>query len=228
MRKKLRYAALTVALSLGGAVAPAHAGIPTVDAAGIAASIAHAVQQAAEAAAQLAAFQQEIEQAQAQFEETKQLISGNSGYGGQYWSEELVSYIPTDATTGSWEEIYSQMDSSVLNSYREKYGLISDQPTQQEVFDKQLTNLRTLEAAHKANNLRLENIQNLQALADAAETPQEKDDIRARLAAEQAAIANEANRLSTVKDLMARQDNMLAQRQNAEFQDFMSNGVAAE
>lgn len=228
MRKKLRYTALAAALALGGAVAPAHAGIPTVDAAGIAASIAHAMQQAAEAAAQLEAIQQEIQQAQEQFDETKEMITGNSNYGSQYWSTELVSYIPTDATTGSWEEIYSSMDSSTLNSYRQKYGLISDVPTQQEVYDKQLTNLRTLEAAHRANNLRLENIQNLQALADAAETPQEKDDIQARLAAEQAAIANEANRLATVKDLMARQDRMLAQRQNAEFQDFLSNGVTAE
>lgn len=223
MKKQVRALAVAVALSAASMPFQASAsGIPTVDVAAIAQAVMDALQQAQEAADQLAAMQEEIEQSQKQFEETKEMTTGNSGFGGKYYDASLYDYLPTSPTSGSWEQIYSSMDSSTLNSYRNKYGLKSDNDTQQEVFDKQLTNLRTLEGAYKANNLRLENLKNLQALADAAQTPQEKEDIQARLQVEQANISNEANRLSTTKDLMERQDKMLAQKQNTEFDKFLS------
>ncbi|NMZ71325.1 type IV secretion system protein VirB5 [Pseudomonas peli] len=232
MNTKIRALALSVALAFGASSAPVYAsGIPTVDVAAIAQAVMDAMQQAMEAAEQLSAaqdqiseLQQQYEQAEQQFEDLKDMTTGNSGYGGQYWSEEMVDYIPTTATAGSWEEIYKDMDAGTLESYRNKYGLKSENETQQEVFDVQLTNLRTLENAHRANNLRLENIKNLQALADSATTPQEKEDIQARLIAEQAAISNEANRLATVESLMARNDKMLAQKQNQEFEKFLETG----
>lgn len=213
--------ALTLVLT-AGVYTPVYAsGIPTVDLAAIAQAVMDAMQQATEAAAQLEQMTREVEQAKELYDENKELITGNSGYGSKYNSDDLTDYIPTTATSGSWEQIYSNMDASTLKAYRTKYGLVSDKPTQQEVYDKKLTNLRTLEGAHRANNLRLENIQNLQALADSAETPQEKQDVLARLSVEQASINNEANRLATVKDLMERQDQMLTQKQNTEYSKFL-------
>jgi len=223
MKKQVRTLAVAVALAAASMPFQASAsGIPTVDVAAIAQAVMDALQQAQEAADQLSAMQEEIEQSAKQFDEMKEMTTGNSGFGSKYYDASMYDYLPTSPTSGSWEQIYSSMDSSTLNSYRNKYGLKSDNETQQEVFDKQLTNLRTLEGAYKANNLRLENLKNLQALADSAQTPQEKEDIQARLQVEQANIANEANRLSTTKDLMERQDKMLAQKQNTEFDKFLS------
>jgi type IV secretion system protein VirB5 len=232
MQIKTRVLSLAAALVLSVSGTNAQAsGIPTVDVAAIAQAVTDAMQQAMEAADQLTAAQDQIaelqeqyQQSEQQFLELKNMTTGNSKYGNNYWDEELVDYIPTTATAGSWEEIYRDMDAGTLNGYREKYGLKSDNTTQQEVFDVELTNLHTMQSAHRANNLRLENIKNLQAEADAAETPQEKQDIQARLMAEQAAISNESNRLATVESLMARNDKFLAQKQNKEFSDFLETG----
>lgn len=233
MKNKIRSIALAIAVAAGTAGQTAHAsGIPTVDMAAIAQAVMDAMQQAMEAADQLAAAQEQIselqrqyEQSQQQFEELKDMTTGNSRYGTKYWSEEMYDYIPTSPTQGSWEDIYADMNQSTLEQYRNKYGLVSENELQQEVYDTQLTNLRTLENAHRANNLRLENIKNLQALADSATTPQEKEDIQTRLIAEQAAINNESNRLAAVESLMARNDAMQRQQQNREFSDFMQNGA---
>lgn len=223
MNINTRVLALSIAVAIGGTSLTASAtGIPTVDVASIAQMAANAVQQASEAAAQLEQAKRAISEAQSQFEKTKGMITGNSGYGSQYNNKDLTDYLPTSTTMNSWEKIYDQMDSSTLQAMRDEYGLKSDEPLQQEVFDKQLTHLYTSETAYKANNRRIENIQALQAEADQAQTPQEKQDIATRISTEQAAIANESNRLATAKELMDRQERLYAQKQNKEFDDFLS------
>lgn len=223
MRTKVR--ALVAALAISTAFVPLHSqatGIPTLDMAAIGQAITDAIQQAAEAADQLAALEREIDQAKSQFDDMKKMTTGNSGYGSFYNNPDLVDYLPTSTTQGSWEQIYTNMDQSQLKAYRTKYDMQSDDPLQQEVFDKQLTNLSTAQGAYRANNLRLENLQKLQELADSAETPQQKQDIQARLQVEQASISNEANRLATSKDIMERQDKLLAAKQNKKFEDFLN------
>lgn len=224
--KVIRAIAVFAALIITG---QANAGIPVIDAGGIAQSVAHALQQAAEAASNLAALEEQIakaeaqiEQARDQFGELKDMTTGNSRYGTRYNSAELYEYLPTSQTNGAWAEIYQNMDKGTLNGYRNKYGLVSDKPLQQEVFDVRLTNLHTLENAYRVTNMRIENIHNLQELADQAVTPQEKEDIQARLASEQASINNEQSRVETVKDIMARQDELNVQRQNQEFETFLN------
>lgn len=225
MKSNIRAGVFAVALMTGSLANPVTAaGIPTIDVASIAQLILDAMEQAQMAAEQLNQLEAEYEQTKDQFEENKGLITGNSGYGARHNNAELYDYLPTDTTTGSWEQIYENMPNSTLNQYRDRYGLRSEEVTQQEVYDKKLTNLYTLETAFRANNLRLENIHALMAEADTATTPQQKDDIQARIAAEQAAIANEAARLSSIQDLMDRQDEMLVKRQNQEFREFLRTG----
>lgn len=225
MKFNLKASVLAAAIVSAGITTPAAAtGIPTFDVATVTQMIFDAMEQAEAAANQLRQLEAEYKQAKDQFDETKDLITGNSGYGGRYNNAELYDYLPTSTTTGAWEQIYSNIPSTTLNSYRERYALKSDQPTQQEVYDIQLTNLYTLETAFRANNLRLENIHALMAEADMATTPQQKEDIQARIAAEQAAIANEAARLQSVQDLMDRQDKLMVKKQNQEYREFLRNG----
>ena len=220
--RSLRFA---IAFGLGAVSVNASAtGIPTVDVASIAQAVLNATQQASEAASQLAAAEKAISQAQSQFNEYKGLATGNSSFGSMYNSSKLTSYLPTTTTTNSWSSIYSSMDSSKLASLRSQYNLTSDDALQQEVYDKKLTNLSTAQDQYTANNLRLQNIQNLQAAADAATTPQEKEDIANRLATEQANIANESNRQATSRDLMDQQNKLLVAKQNQKFNSFMETG----
>ncbi|KGF62092.1 type IV secretion system protein [Pseudomonas lutea] len=224
-RLNTRSLSFAISVALGTISANALAsGIPTVDVASIAQMALDAKAQADQAAAALSEAQNAISQAKSQFNELKGLTTGNSGYGSMYNSSKMTSYLPTTTTAGSWSTIYSNMDSSKLASLRSQYGLTSDDALQQEVYDKKLTNMATAEAQYDANNLRLQNIQNLQAAADQATTPQQKEDISNRIKTEQATIANEANRQATAKDLMDKQDDLLAQKQNDEFDKFMKSG----
>lgn len=199
-------------------------GIPTVDAASIFQLAANAMEQAEQAKAALDEATRGIEEARSQFNELKGLTTGNSGFGSYFNDSNMTSYLPTTTTNGSWQQIYSSFDSSKLSALREKYGLVSDDAQQQEVFDKKLINLATAQEQYAANNYRLENIKKLQEAADSAVTPQQKEDISNRIKTEQAAIANETNRQTTSKELMDKQDALLAQKQNADFDDFMKNG----
>lgn len=218
-----QFLVLSIAVAISSTTMTVSAtGVPTVDVVSIAQLASNALQQAAEAAAQLEQAKRAISEAQSQFDKTKAMLTGNSRYGGQYNNSDLTDYLPTTATLNSWEKIYDSMDSGTLQGMRNKYGLTSEEPLQQEAFDRKLAHLHTTEAAYKANNLRLVNIQNLQAAADEAQTPQEKQDIQTRIQTEQANIANESNRLATAKELMDRQEKLYAQKQNKEFDDFMS------
>lgn len=224
-RLNTRSLSFAISVALGTISANTLAsGIPTVDVASIAQMALDAKAQADQAAAALSEAQNAIAQAKSQFNELKGLTTGNSGYGSMYNSSKMTSYLPTTTTAGSWSTIYDNMDSSKLASLRSQYGLTSDDALQQEVYDKKLTNMATAEAQYDANNLRLQNIQNLQAAADQATTPQEKEDISNRIKTEQATIANEANRQATAKDLMDKQDALLAQKQVKNFNSFMKTG----
>lgn len=222
MFKALSLASL---ISVGSVPTLANAtGIPTVDVAAALQLVANAVEQAEQAKAALDEAQNAIEQAKSQFNEMKKLTTGNSGYGSYYNDSNMTDYLPTTTTDGSWQQIYNNFDKSKLNALRQRYGLVSQDAQQQEVFDKKLINLATAQEQYAANNYRLENIKKLQSEADKAVTPQQKEDISNRIKTEQAAIANESNRQTTSKDLMEKQDALLSQKQNADFDDFMKNG----
>lgn len=203
--KKINYVALALVLSAGHALA---SGIPTVDVANLAQMVIDAAKQAEQAAAQLQAVKDDIAQAEAQFNQHKGLITGNSGYGSIGQNSSTYDYIPTSATINGWEEIYSSMDTSALDGMRNKNGLDTESLKQQEASDKELTNLHTMQGAYKANNARLVNITQLQAAADSATTPQQKQDVQSRIALEQASISNEANRLASIQAVMDRQEKI--------------------
>ncbi len=217
---------LAVAAAACGLTGNAYAsGIPTVDVLGIAQMVTQGITRAAEAKAALDAAMNAIDQAKSQFDDMKRMVSGNSRYGSRYNNSKLTDYIPTTTAVDGWEQIYSNVDSGAISQMRNRYGLTSKNQMQQEVWDTRLADFQTSKASYSASNLRLENIKNLQAEADAAITPQEKSDIQARIATEQAAIATDSNRLASMKDLQEKQDRINKQRLNANFNKFLETGV---
>lgn len=196
-------------------------GIPTVDVANIAQMVLDAQAQALQAKAQLDAAMSQLDEAKRQFDQTKGFITGNSGYGGMYNDPAMTSYIPTSISPDSWEQLYTKMDTVTLQNMRNKYGLETDNKVQQEAYDKKLQDFYFTQGALAANNRRLENIQRLQEEADRATTPQQKQDIANRIAAEQAEIQNENNRLAVVNSLQAKQEKLQTQRVNQDFSQFL-------
>ena len=221
----MKYKTLTISL-FACALAPfsfkAAAQIPTTDVVVATQSAMQHALEIAEMVKQLEEMKRQYEQAQDQFDDLKEWNLGNSVLDYMLDNPELYTYIPSDTTSGSWREIYSSIGESELEQLREEYNMYSDNTTNQEMHDTQLTNLNTMEAAYRANNLRLENIEDLRSAAASAETPQEKQDVSNLLALEQAAISNEANRLAAAQKLMDQQEALLIQKKNAEFNATLS------
>lgn len=185
-------------------------------------SFINQIENMAQWAEQLKNMEKEFSQAENQFKETKSLVTGNSGLGKLLNSSGLYDYLPTATTTDSWSEIYSSMDKSKLASMRKTYGMTSTNTVQQAAFDTDLTNFNTLQKTYSATNKRLENIKSLTGLADSAKTPQEKADIQARIALEQAAIQNDKNRMDTSAQLMAQNNKLMVRKQNDSFGAFLA------
>ncbi|MBI6621566.1 hypothetical protein YA0783_25085 [Pseudomonas corrugata] len=217
---KTRYFAFVfVAVSFNGYVYAG--GIPTYDALNNAQQIMEAGFRAADAAAQLKAAMDDMERAKSEWSENKSLITGNSGYGSGFTDPAAVSYIPTTPNNSAWEQIYSNMDKSVASNMSQKYGLKANTPVQQEALDKQMQDFRYTQDGLAANNQRLKNIENLQKQADTATTPQQKQDIANRIASEQAAVANESNRIAMVENGQKKQEAITRQRVNNDFSTFL-------
>jgi len=185
-------------------------------------SFINQIENMAQWADQLKSMEQQIKQADDQFKQNKLLLTGNSALGKLLNGAGLYDYLPTATTNDSWSEIYKNMDKSKLASMRTKYGMASTNAVQQEAFDTDLTNFNTLQKTYAATNKRLENIKSLTGLADSAATPQEKADIQARIALEQAAIQNDKNRMDTSAELMAQNNKLMVRKQNDSFGAFLA------
>ncbi|EAR2772343.1 TPA: type IV secretion system protein [Salmonella enterica] len=193
-------------------------GIPVVDAASIAQMVKDAATEAQHAKEQMDAYANIISQAKSQFEETKDMISGNWKLGDFVDQQLMNGLIPDD-----WEEIYNDMDSLV--SLREKFGLKSDNADVQKQYDKLLSGYNVLDQAEEVNNTRVENLKQLGNLLDSAETPQQKEDLKLRIQLEQANIQNEQIRLQNVKDMMDKQEKLDNVAKEKGFMDDMRGGL---
>ncbi|ECO4189895.1 conjugal transfer protein [Salmonella enterica] len=193
-------------------------GIPVVDAASIAQMVKDAATEAQHAKEQMDAYANIISQAKSQFEETKDMISGNWKLGDFVDQQLMNGLIPDD-----WEEIYNDMDSLV--SLREKFGLKSDNADVQKQYDKLLSGYNVLDQAEEVNNTRVENLKQLGKLLDSAETPQQKEDLKLRIQLEQANIQNEQIRLQNVKDMMDKQEKLDNVAKEKGFMDDMRGGL---
>lgn len=196
-------------------------GIPTVDLVGNAQQALAEAARLADAAKQLKAAMDQIDQAKSQWSENKGLLTGNSYYGTQFSSSTMVDYIPTSTDAGGWEKLYSNVDKSIAKQEADKYGFTATTPAQQAALDKEMAHWLITQGGYRANNERLENIKKLQAEADRATTPQQKQDIANRIAGEQAEIQNETNRIAMLNSVETQQTKFGKQQVNNDFNTFL-------
>ncbi|MFQ0972234.1 type IV secretion system protein [Gilliamella sp. BG6] len=172
---------ITLVIASNQAIA---SGIPTVDAANIANTIAENLKTIAEMQKQLDALNSQIKQAKQFSEETKNRLEGNWKLSDVINNDQFLNSLPKDA-----KDILT--DGMTITGLRDKYGLKTDNEEEQKRFD----NLMALRerTEHNYNNTvnRLKSLKQIKELNDSANTPAQKADVANKLALLQLEFAQE-------------------------------------
>lgn len=169
-----------------------YAQIPVTDAAGL----AQAVQQVAKAQKMIEEAKRRYEQVQDNFKENMDAIEGNdwSYIAGQMKND--YDFIPRE----NWEDI-EDMD---VTAMRDRYGLRSDDPEMQEVYDQRMRYLAANEAAYSSQKQHLENIEELRSRAASLQDPHQREELANAISLEVAAMQSDQNRIETINRNMDR------------------------
>ncbi len=201
---RARGAALMAAALLANSMAPAHAsGIPTVDAASIAA-------RAAEHAASLAKYIEQIATLKAQLDTARRQYEAMSGTRnlGDIWNDpEIRKALPEDvqAVLKSAEESYGSISRSVKRIKSEETltgnHKLDMQNLEKRSWDFVTAGKAALEEATNSNRRRYKQLDQLQGQINMATDPKAISDLQARILVEQANVQADQMRA----DLLTRQ-----------------------
>lgn len=214
MSKRFLVGALTLALWSVSPLVSA-IGIPTLDSTTGAILVTNAVAQAKQALDALKQAKQGIDQARAEFEAHKKLVSGNSKLANLAYNPELNKLFPF----AEWADVYKE--AKRLPEMRKRYGLISDVEYTQKVFDKILSATGVLERQYEASQERVKNAEELRREIDKVETPQQKQDLQIRYQQELLEQQNQQMQLANMMALMEQRERIETKRRAQEFQDHM-------
>lgn len=132
-----------------------------------------------------------------------------NGYGWNFdvGSAEFYKHMQTytdeavkNKDAESFEESMAKYKDGVDDEYREANGMQSNQEHIQTAMDKDLTYKVMVDKTLAETNKRQKTIEELRVKADAAKTPQEKEDLQIAIAIEQNAVNNEALRMRLAAD----------------------------
>lgn len=214
MNKMLAVFALnTMLLTALFPLTSAATGIPTVDVAAGVLLQNNAVAQAAQALDALVTAKNGIEQAKAQYDHYKSIVSGNDKLGGFLNDPSLNTVLPL----GEWSQVYSSAGD--IAGLRQRYGLKSDNASVQEEFDRMLATADALERNYNASNERVKNAEALRAKLNEVETPQQKADLQLRYQQELLEQQNQQMRLANMQMLQQQQEDMEDRRKAQAFRD---------
>lgn len=213
--KKTLLAGLVAAALITAAPSVIATGIPTLDVATGMILTTNALAQAQQALDALNQAKEGIEQARAQYENYKGLISGNSGMGDFLDNPTLNKIMPLS----EWGEVYT--DAKDLPNLRSRYNLQSDNPDIQKQFDKLLSVTGMLEANYNASTERVKNAEQLREQLNVVETPQQKADLQLRYQQELLELQNQQARLENMKLLTEQKEKMESKQRSQAFEDYI-------
>ena len=203
-------------LAMGAAAPTIHAsGIPTLDVATGLILTNNALEQAQQALAALDEAKAGIEQARSQFESHQRMISGNSGLGSFLDNPALNTTLPMAA----WWDVYTEVKN--LPELRKRYGLESDDPQVQKVFDKLLAATSALEENYNASTQRVKNAEQLRTQLNVASTPQEKADLQLRYQQEFLELQNQQMRMANMQALTEREAKLEDKKRAQALSDYI-------
>lgn len=190
-------------------------GVPTLDATTAGILVVNATAQAKQALDALKQAKEGIDQAKAEYDHYKSLISGNANYGDFLNNPELNNILPVS----EWADIYK--DAKRLTDLRERYGMVSDDPSVQKAFDRLLAATGALEANYDASNERVKNAEALRREINRVDTPQQKQDLQIRYQQELLEQQNQEMRMANIIALSEQRQKIENRRRSQEFQDHM-------
>ena len=210
------FAVTTLSIALLAAVPSANAiGIPTLDSTTAGILVINATAQAKQALDALKQAKEGIEQAKAEYDHYKNLISGNSNYGDFLNNPELNKILPI----AEWGDMYK--DAKRLPELRQRYGMVSDDTYVQKAYDKLLGAMGALEANYEASSERVKNAEELKREINKVDTPQQKQDLQIRYQQELIEQQNQEMRMANMIALSEQRQKLENKRRAQEFQDHM-------
>ncbi|MGU9854427.1 P-type DNA transfer protein VirB5 [Pseudomonas koreensis] len=214
MKKTLLVGLLAAAMATAAPLVSA-TGIPTLDVATGVILTNNALEQAKQALDALNQAKEGIEQARAQYENYKGLISGNSNMGSFLDNPTLNKIMPLS----EWGDVYSEAKD--LPDLRSRYNLRSDDAAVQKQFDKLLTATGVLESNYNASTQRVKNAEQLREQLNVVETPQQKADLQLRYQQELLELQNQQMRMENMKMLMEQKEKMESRQRSQAFEDYI-------
>lgn len=168
-------------------------GIPTVDAAGIATTIAENAKTLEKLKSQLDAINQQIEQAKNFADETKRRFEGNWSIAELANNDQFLSILPREA-----KDVL--LGGSFNTGLRKQYGLLSDNAQVQKTFDVLIKYAERTKQSYKNTLSRIEKLKEIKRLADAATTPAQKADVANKLALEKLSFDQEQQAIRQMEE----------------------------
>lgn len=190
-------------------------GVPTLDVVTGGILTANGLAQAQQALEALNQAKEGIEQAKAQYDNYKGMISGNSNLGDFMDNPTINKILPLS----EWGDVYS--DAKRLPELRSRYGLSSNDASVQKMFDKVLTATGVLEDNYDASTQRVKNAEELRKQLNVVETPQQKQDLQLRYQQELLELQNQQMRMQNIQMLMEQQEKMESKQHSQAFQDYI-------
>ena len=179
-------------------------GIPTVDTAGIATTISENLKTLEQLKSQLDAINQQIDQAKQFANDTKNRFEGNWNLGDLISNDDFLRTLPKDAK----DILIGKSNSFNLDSLRNKYGLSSENAQTQKSYDALMKYAERTQDVYENTLKRIKNLKKIKELADAAQTPAQKQDVANKLALEQLSFNQEQQALKQMETAIAAQKDI--------------------
>ena len=195
MKTLLKPTLLALSLAIAAPNLALASGIPTVDAAGIATTIAENLKTLEQLKEQLAAAQEQIEQAKDFARNEIRRFEGNWNLGNLINNDPFLSSLPREIADSMIGAATKNID-----SLRKEYGLSTDNPAIQKRFDELLKYTDRLNTAYENTVKRIGNLKKLKTLLDTADTPAKKADVANKLALEQLSFNQEQQALNRLQE----------------------------
>lgn len=214
MKKQLIAIALSTVV-LAGSLPVYAAGVPTLDVITAGLLESNAVAQAKQALDALNTAKAAIQQAESLYNNYKSIVTGNDKLGSFLSNPAMNKIMPM----GDWSQIYSSVQD--IASLRSRYGLTSSNASVQARFDQMLAATDALERTYNASTERINNAEQLRAMLNTVETPQQKEDLQLRYQQELIEQNNQQMRLANMQMLQQQQEKMEDAKRAQDFQDYM-------
>lgn len=213
MKKLFKPTLIALSLAFTAPNITLASGIPTVDAAGIATTIAENLKTLEQLKSQLDAINQQIEQARQFANDTKNRFEGNWNLGDLISNDDFLRSLPKEAK----DVLIGNSNSFNLDNLRRKYGLSSDNAQTQKSYDALMKYAERTKTVYDNTLKRIKNLDQIKKLANAADTPAKKADVANKLALEQLNFTQEQQALKQMEDAIKSQEVIQANKVKMDF-----------